>query len=145
MRLLASTDYSLRLLIRLAELPEQHRSSEFLSQAIGVPRNHVQKIVQDLAEAGFVRTIRGAQGGVMLARAAAQISVGAVVRHLEREQVLVECFRADGGDCCMSADCRLRAVLARAREAFLAALDRVTLEECLTPGAMQYLVGDAAR
>jgi Rrf2 family nitric oxide-sensitive transcriptional repressor len=143
MRLLAATDFSLRLLMRLAETPTRHRSTEFLAQAIGVPRNHVHKIVQDLAEAGFVRTLRGAQGGVLLAQPAAAIRIGAVVRHLERAQSLVECFRPDGGACCLSPDCRLRAVLARAREAFLASLDSTSLEECLPPRAMQYMVGDA--
>ncbi len=132
MRLLAATDFSLRLLMRLAESPGEHRNTEALARAIGVPRNHVQKIVQELAEAGFVRTLRGAQGGVMLARPAAEIGVGAVVRHFERGQALVECFRADGGACCMSADCRLRGNLTRAREAFLASLDETTLAECLS-------------
>ena len=145
MRLLAATDFSLRLLMRLAESPGRHRSTEWLAQAIGVPRNHVHKIVQDLAEAGFVRTIRGAQGGVLLAQPAADIRVGAVVRHLEREQSLVECFRPDGGACCMSAECRLRAVLASARAAFLASLDSTTLAECLPPGAMQDMVVDVVR
>ena len=144
MRLLAGTDFSLRLLMRLAEEPGRHRSTEALAAAIGVPRNHVQKIVQALAQAGFVRTLRGAQGGVMLARPAAAIGVGAVVRRLEAGQAMVECFRADGGACCMSADCRLRGVLPGAREAFLAVLDRVTLTECLPPLFMQDMVGDAA-
>ena len=143
MRLLAATDFALRLLIRLAEAPGRHRSSEHLAQSIGVPRNHVHKIVQDLAEAGFVRTLRGAQGGVLLAQPAQAIRVGAVVRHLERAQSLVECFRPDGGACCLSPACRLRPDLARAREAFLASLDSVTLEECLPSEAMQYMVGDA--
>lgn len=143
MRLLSSTDFSLRLLLRLAEAPGRHQSTEVLATAIGVPRNHVQKIVQGLAEGGFVRTLRGAHGGVMLARDAGAIRVGAVVRHLERDQALVECFRPDGGACCMERGCRLRPVLARAREAFFAVLDATALSECLPPGAMQYLVGDA--
>lgn len=131
MRLLAATDFSLRILMRLAEDPSRHRSSETLAQAIGVPRNHVHKIVHDLAEAGFVRTIRGAQGGVLLARPAAAIGVGDVVRRLERDQAMVECFRADGGNCCMMPECRLRRMLATARDAFLASLDTVTLADCV--------------
>ena len=144
MRLLAATDYSLRLLIRLAEDPGHYRSTEALAQAIGVPRNHVQKIVQDLAVGGFVHTLRGVRGGVLMARPAAEISVGAVVRHMEAGQAMVECFRADGGACCLSPDCRLRELLARAQDAFLTVLDGVPLEECLMPGGMRYMVGDVA-
>lgn len=131
MRLLASTDFALRVLMRLGAEPGRHRSTEALAAEIGVPRNHLHKIVQDLAEAGLVRTLRGARGGVMLAQEPASIRVGAVVRRLEAGQALVECFRPDGGACCLSPDCRLRGVLWRAREAFLAALDATTLADCI--------------
>lgn len=133
MRLLASTDFALRVLMRLAVDPARHRSTEALAQEVGVPRNHLHKIVQDLAEAGIVRTLRGARGGVLLARMPAEISLGAVVRHLEGGQALVECFRPDGGACCLSPDCRLKGVLWQAREAFLAALDGRSLADCVEP------------
>ena len=133
MRLLASTDFALRILMRLAADPDRHRSTEVLAGEVGVPRNHLHKIVQDLAQAGIVRTLRGARGGVMLAQPPAGISVGAVVRHLEQDQALVECFRPDGGACCLSPDCRLRGVLWQGREAFLAVLDRRSLADCLPP------------
>jgi Rrf2 family nitric oxide-sensitive transcriptional repressor len=136
LRLLASTDFALRLLMRLAADPGRHRSTEVLAQEIGVPRNHLHKIVQDLAAAGMVRTLRGAQGGVMLAQAPSEIGLGSVVRHLEREQALVECFRADGGACCLTPDCRLRGTLWRAREAFLDVLDHTSLADCIGPGAV---------
>lgn len=142
MRLLASTDFALRVLMRLAADPARHRSTEALAGEVGVPRNHLHKIVQDLAEAGVVRTLRGARGGVMLARPPAEIRLGAVVRHLEQGQALVECFRPDGGACCLSPDCRLRGVLWQAREAFLAVLDRTAVADCLGPTKLQYMVGD---
>lgn len=143
MRLLGSTDFALRVLLRLATDVTRHRSTEALAHEIGVPRNHLHKIVQDLAEAGVVRTLRGARGGVMLARPPAEISIGAVVRHLEQGQALVECFRPDGGACCLSPGCQLRGVLWRAREAFLAVLDGTTLADCLGPARLQYMVGDS--
>ena len=130
MRLLASTDFSLRLLMRLAG-ESTPVSTQVLAEAIAVPRNHVHKIVQDLAEAGFVRTFRGPQGGVTLAHDPSAIAVGAVVRHLEASQAIVECFREDGGTCCLSPGCRLRTALARAQQTFLASLDTVTIADCL--------------
>lgn len=122
--------------MRLGTAPGQLRSTEVLAAEIGVPRNHVHKIVQDLAEAGLVRTVRGARGGVALARPLDEIRIGAVVRRLEAGQALVECFRADGGACRLTPDCRLRGMLARAREAFLAALDAATLADCVAPAAV---------
>lgn len=133
LRLLASTDFALRLLMRLAEEPGRHLTTEVLAQRTGVPRNHVHKIVQDLTEVGVVQTIRGARGGVLLAKPATEISLGAVVRRLEQDQALVECFRPDGGSCCLSPDCRLRGKLRQAREAFLAELEHSSLADCLAP------------
>lgn len=127
MRLLASTDFALRVLMRLAADPAALRSTEVLAREVGVPRNHIQKIVQELAGLGLVRTVRGVRGGVALAKPAAEVTLGRVVRALEREQALVACFREDGGDCCFNPGCRLQGVLGGAREAFLRHLDRVTL------------------
>lgn len=135
MRLLAATDVALRVLMRLGAEPERRRSAEELAHAVGVPRNHVHKIIQDLAEAGLVRTWRGAGGGVELAKAAEEIRLGDVVRRFEASQALVECFRPDGGACCLSPDCRLKGVLWQARGAFLASLDARTLADCLVPPA----------
>lgn len=138
MRLLAATDFALRTLMQLAADPERQRRTEELAQEVGVPRNHLHKVVQSLAEAGLVRTLRGARGGVLLARPAGEIRLGAVVRHLEGDQALVECFRADGGACCLSPTCRLKAVLAGARQAFLAQLDQTTLADCLPQGVIAH-------
>lgn len=135
MRLLAATDVALRVLMRLGAEPGRRRSAEELAHAVGVPRNHVHKIIQDLAEAGLVRTWRGAGGGVELAKAAEEIRLGDVVRRFEAGQALVECFRPDGGACCLSPDCRLKGVLWQARGAFLASLDARTLADCLVPPA----------
>jgi Rrf2 family nitric oxide-sensitive transcriptional repressor len=131
LRLLASTDFALRVLMCLGAEPDRLRNAEALARAVGVPRNHLHKIIQDLAALGAVRTIRGARGGVMLARPAAELRLGPLVRTLEAGQPLVECFRRDGGACRLSPDCRLRGVLWRAREAFLTVLDETPLSDCV--------------
>lgn len=132
MRLLAATDFALRVLMRLAAEPGRRRSTEDLALAVGVPRNHLHKIVRDMAEAGLVQTWRGAGGGVALAQPPEAIRIGTVVRRFETGQALVECFRPDGGACCLSPECRLRGVLWQARKDFLARLDATTLADCLT-------------
>ena len=135
MRLLAATDFALRTLMRLAAASDRLASTEVLAQEVGVPRNHLHKVVQALAEAGLVRTSRGAGGGVRLAHPPADIRLGEVVRWFEREQAVVDCFREDGGSCCLLPQCRLRGALARAQGAFLAELDRMTLAEAVvSPG-----------
>ena len=118
MRLLTSTDFTLRVLMRLAATPDTHVSTDALARELVISRHHLHKIVQYLTEAGLVRTIRGAHGGVMLARPAGKIKVGEVIRSHEQDQALVECFRADGGACNLLPRCRLRGMLTTAKNAF---------------------------
>jgi Rrf2 family nitric oxide-sensitive transcriptional repressor len=100
---------------------------------LNVSRNHLTKIVSEMARAGFIQTQRGAGGGFRLAQPAASITLGTVVRTLEDRHALVECFRADGGGCTLTPKCRLKSRLKAAEEAFLRELDRTTLSECAHP------------
>ncbi|MEJ1975974.1 MAG: Rrf2 family transcriptional regulator [Acetobacteraceae bacterium] len=132
MRLLSSTDFALRVLMLLAAPLGRQLSVEALARELGgLSRNHLHKIVQDLAALGIVRTVRGAGGGVRLAVAPEAIRVGALVRQLEGDQPIVECYRADHGCCTLLAGCRLRGFLHDAREDFYRSLDGHTVADCL--------------
>ena len=133
MRLTSFTDFALRALMRLASQPERLFTTDEIATEFSISRNHLMKVVRDLAGHGFVVTQRGSGGGFRLARAPEEITIGHVVRLLESKQALVECFRADGGHCALTPRCRLKSRLARAREAFLRELDATTLAECFYP------------
>ena len=134
MRLAAFTDYGLRILMRLADKPEEALTTQRVAKELRIPYNHLAKVVQDLARAGYVRTQRGAGGGVRLARPPQAISLGEVVRCLEQRYAMVECFRPDGGACLLMPNCRFRLKLMVARDAFLAELDKTSIAECAHPG-----------
>ncbi len=133
MRLNAFTDIGLRALMRLAGEEGGFINSVSLSRELCISRHHLIKVVQALAAGGFVQIRRGAHGGFRLARPAEQITIGEAIRVLEGDQPLVECFRADGGNCTLSPGCRLKGRLAVAREHFFVELDRATLAECAYP------------
>ena len=133
MRLTAYTDFGLRALMRLAGEPERSFTTDEIAGEFEISRHHLIKVVRGLAEAGYVRTQRGAGGGFRLARPPQAITLGEVVRVLEQRQALVECFRADGGGCVLTPRCRLKKRLAAARQAFLDELDATTLAECAYP------------
>jgi Rrf2 family nitric oxide-sensitive transcriptional repressor len=130
MRLTAFTDYGLRALMRLAGEPERVFTTEEIAKEFAISRNHLTKVVRELADAGFVATHRGGRGGFRLARSPEAISIGAIVRRLEARHAIVECFRADGGNCVLTPRCRLKARLKHASEAFLKDLDRTSLADC---------------
>jgi len=133
MRLLASTDMALRVVMLLGRRgPGEQMNVETMAQQLGdLSRNHLHKIVQDLAALGVLRTIRGAGGGVTLAAPLEETRLGSLIRSLESDQALVECFRADGGCCVLEPGCKLRVMLREAREAFYQSLDQQTLADCV--------------
>src|SRR5690348_6818933 len=133
MRLTQFTDFGLRALMRLAADTHRSFSTGDIAAEFGISRNHLTKVIRDLADAGFVQTQRGVGGGFRLARPPEEITLGQVVRSLEQRQALVECFRDDGGCCVLTPRCRLKGKLAKAREAFLRELDETTLAECAYP------------
>lgn len=133
MRLTTFTDFGLRALMRAAAEPDRVFSTEDIASEFQISRNHLVKVVRQLAEGGFVSTQRGGGGGFRLTRPPEAIRLGEVVRHLEKRHALVECFREDGGACVAAPRCRLTAKLAAAERAFLAELDRTTLAECAYP------------
>jgi Rrf2 family nitric oxide-sensitive transcriptional repressor len=134
MRLTSFTDFGLRALMQLAAEPERLFTTDEIAGAFGISRNHLKKVVQQLAAAGIVTTQRGAGGGFRLARRPEEIRLGEAVRVLEARSALVECFRPDGGNCVLLArGCGLKVRLKSAREAFLRDLDRSTLADCALP------------
>lgn len=131
MRLTVHTDYALRMLIHLGVLDGRTGTIEEVAAAYGISRNHLMKVAHRLGRAGFVETMRGRGGGLRLARPAAEIGVGAVVRACEEDFALVECFPPLRKDCAIWPGCTLRHVLAEALEAYFAVLDRYTLADLL--------------
>ena len=63
MRLTSFTDFALRALMRLAGEPDRSFATSEIAAEFGISRNHLAKVVRDLAEAGFIATQRGAGGG----------------------------------------------------------------------------------
>lgn len=129
MKLTAFTDYSLRVLIYLAADVGRRATIAEITAAFGVKENHLTKVVHFLGKCGWISTVRGKGGGLVLARAPKDISMGQVVRDTEGTAQPAECFEAGGGNCAIAGCCRLRGILGEAVEAFYAVLDRYTLAD----------------
>jgi Rrf2 family nitric oxide-sensitive transcriptional repressor len=133
MRLSEYTDYTLRVLMYCATRADRLVTIAELADVHQVSKNHLMKIVNDLARQGVLETTRGRGGGLRLLKAPASIKVGAVVRASETDFRMVECFDASTDTCTLTPDCRLKGVLGSALKAYFAELDRVTLADIATP------------
>lgn len=140
MRLNQASDFALRILMLLAEKGEPMKI-DTIATDLGLVKSHVMKISAKLTQAKIVESKRGRIGGVSLARAACDISVGEVVRAIEADFAIVECMRPSTSSCTFMPQCRLRHVLHSASNAFLAVLDAQTLDGLVsTPGMRKQML-----
>jgi Rrf2 family transcriptional regulator, nitric oxide-sensitive transcriptional repressor len=135
MQLTQFTDFSLRLLIYLARLPEPGMATiAEIADYHQISRNHLVKVANSLTNQGFIISTRGKGGGIQLARPAFTIGVGDVVRQTEQNMNLVECFDITNNHCRLIRNCFLKATLYEAQRAFMAVLDKYTLADAASLG-----------
>ena len=92
MKLSTNADYAVRAVYELARHePGEVVPTHVIAVAQDMPESYLTKVVQQLARAGLVRTLRGSHGGVVLARGAAEISVCEVFEAIEGPVRLRRC------------------------------------------------------
>lgn len=131
MRLTVHSDYALRVLMYLGARKGQLATIEEIAKAYAISENHLMKVVNRLGKHGFVETLRGRGGGLRLGESADTVTLGQVLRVVEEDFQIVECF-GETTTCRISESCRLKHALRRALDAFLAELDEWTLADILS-------------
>ena len=135
MKINAFADVSLRALMVLAAAPGGALlTTQNIADSVGTPYNHVSKAMTKLRSLGLIEVVRGRTGGSRLSHAGRVATVGQVLRQLDTRTDAAECV-APGGNCPLINECKLRAALARAREAFYRELDSVVIADL--PGSRQ--------
>jgi len=132
MKLTRFTDYSLRVLIYLGLKDDGRVTIREISDAYGISRNHLMKVVSLLTRMGYLDARRGPGGGIALARPPREIVIADVVRDMEDDLNLVECF-CEEGSCIIKPMCKLKTALNQALAAYLDTLERYTLLDLLKP------------
>ena len=146
MQLNQQTDYALRVLMLLAGEAEQARQAgrpdeprlmtiREIAEFHAISRNHLMKVVNTLVEHGYVLAQRGRGGGLRLGMPSGQVRIGDVVRAMEGNWRLVECFDATRNNCRVRTHCGLQHVFQKALLAFWAVLDQYTLADITPSGS----------
>jgi Rrf2 family nitric oxide-sensitive transcriptional repressor len=141
MKLSTFTDYSLRTLMMLAAEPQRRTTVAEIAAAFGISEHHLGKVAHGLGRHGWLATVRGQGGGLMLAMPPRQIVIGEVVRRTENGDLPAACFADDGAACAIGPVCRLHDVFDEALQAFYRVLDRYTLADLAhDPSALSRLL-----
>ncbi|MYL20674.1 Rrf2 family transcriptional regulator [Halobacillus litoralis] len=143
MQLKKYTDYALRVLMFAGSKEGGALANKKeISEVFHISENHLGKIIHELSRLGLIETIRGRSGGIRLAEAPRDINIGSVVRAMEDNFHLLECFDCGSSYCVLTPACRLKQALHEALAAFFQVLDGYTLEDLLdNRGELRKLMG----
>lgn len=101
-----------------------------IAERQNLSEHYLEQLMAMLRKAGLVKGIRGAQGGYVLARQPAEITVGDVVRTLEGPIAPVFCVSEENpGECDQADYCITRTVWAKVRDSIAAVYDSITLAD----------------
>lgn len=124
------TDYAVRVILALAKPGEGARlSSSEIQREMLIPQAMMPRIVAQLARAELINTFPGREGGLMLPRPAAQITLRDVVEAFEGPILLSECLQAKGeDDCPFRTNCPVSPKWGRVQVAMLREMAAITFE-----------------
>ncbi len=134
MQLTKHTDFAFRTLIYLAMMQEDLTTIQKITDSFGISKSHAMKIVNTLAKKGWVKSIRGKNGGIKLGRAPQDIRLDEVVILMENTLDPVNC---DQPPCLIAGSCVLKSELLTAQQAYLNHLATISLADLSTEQTQQ--------
>lgn len=139
MKLSTKGRYGLRAVIDLA----MYCDSEAVALSSIAERQHIsmsylEQLIPKLRRAGIVNSIRGAQGGYVLAKPASEISVGDILRALEGDLHPVDCAEVNGSgaSCTSSGMCVTKHVWKKISDSINQAVDSLMLSDLVEESLM---------
>src|SRR5262249_11003474 len=133
MKLSVRGEYALRALLVLGMNYDQPVVRiQTISEQQNIPKRFLEQILNDLKSACVVQSRRGVAGGYRLARRPEEITLAAVVRHIEGALAPVSCVSERFYEKCSCPDesrCPIRNIMKEVREAVVKIMERVTVAE----------------
>jgi Rrf2 family protein len=133
MKLSVRGEYALRALLVLGlKFDQSVVPIKTISDEQNIPKRFLEQILNDLKSAGIVQSRRGIAGGYRLARPPEEITLAAVVRHIEGALAPVSCVSEKFYEKCSCPDearCAIRSVMKEIRQAVVNIAERVTVAE----------------
>ncbi|MDD2958783.1 MAG: Rrf2 family transcriptional regulator [Lachnospiraceae bacterium] len=124
--------YALRLMLDLATYNTgEPVSIKDISKRQDISEKYLEQIIAILNKAGFVRSIRGAQGGYMLKKAPSEYTVGMILRQTEGDLAPVSCVGADSEECERRSQCVTVRIYEQLNNAINGVVDHITLADMM--------------
>ena len=133
MKLSLRGEYAVRALLVLGlRYDEPLLRIQAISEQQNIPKRFLEQILNDLKSAGLVQSKRGVAGGYRLARQPEEISIAAVIRHIEGALAPVSCVSERFYEKCSCPDesrCPIRSAMKEIRDAIVQIAERITIAD----------------
>lgn len=111
---------------------EGHIALRNIAERQELSEHYLEQLIATLRKAGLVKSIRGAQGGYILAHEPSQITVGEILRALEGSLAPVDCvMEEDPADCAHSPKCVTKTIWLKIRDSINKVIDSITLQDLI--------------
>ena len=137
MQLTKHTDYAFRVLIYLASTQETRTTIKAISQKFDISKTHVMKIVNEMANKGWINSNRGKNGGITLGVEAKTINLRSVVELMEKTLDPINCSEPL---CHIQGICQLKPILMQAQNEYLTHLSQYTIADLISRKITQKLI-----
>lgn len=122
----------MRAVLHLARLPfGDIVQTREIADSEDIPRKYLPSIIRTLARGGLIRTLRGNQGGVMLARPSEEISLREVIEAVEGPIAIVQCISGPS-QCSREDDCAVQPVYGNLQEMIIDQLEATTFADLVS-------------
>ena len=123
--------YALRLMLDLAQHrnEQEYVSIKKIAQRQDISEKYLEQIVALLARAGFVTSVRGAQGGYRLVKEPKDYTVGIILRQIEGNLSSVKCLEESPNKCDRCNNCVTIEVWKQINDAVNNVIDNITLQD----------------
>ncbi|MCX7715559.1 MAG: Rrf2 family transcriptional regulator [Clostridia bacterium] len=121
--------YALRMMLDLAMHDDEYSPIKMIAERQQISNKYLEQIITVLSRAGFVKSIRGPQGGYKLAKSASDYTIGMILRQIEGSLVPVACMEDYPNQCPRCEICATLDVWKQIDKAVSNVVDHITLED----------------
>lgn len=123
--------YALRMMLEFGLHPDTCTKISQVAKSQQISDKYLEQIVTILSRAGYVRSVRGAQGGYLLARKPEEYTVGMILRLTEGSLAPVSCLEDKVNQCPRASSCTTLGVWQKLDEAINEVVDHITLADLI--------------
>ena len=130
MRISTKGRYALRLMLDLAVDDDgRYIKVKEIAARQGISDKYLEQIITVLGRAGYVESVRGAQGGYRLAKRPEQYTAGMILRLTEGDLAPAPCLLDEQNECERAGGCATLELYKRLDSAIRSVIDQMTLAE----------------